>query len=121
MIKFNLKCDHGHGFDSWFGSNADYAKLRARGLVICIICGSIKVEKAVMAPKVSTAPAANELSEAPKIDDVGSDFPAEARRIHSGEAEKRPIIGQAKLEEARALIDEGVPVLPMGWKPKQVN
>ncbi len=121
MIKFNLKCSGGHGFESWFGSNSDYEKLRAKGLISCMVCGSSEVEKAIMAPQVRAEPAAKPLREKPKIDDVGRDFPDEARRIHAGEAPKRAIIGQAKVEEAQALIDEGVPVLPVDWKPKQVN
>ncbi len=109
------------GFDSWFGSNKDYDKLLARGLVSCVICGSTQVTKAIMAPQVTLESAVEELREKPLVDDVGEAFPAEARKIHSGEAPDRPIIGQAKIEEARALIDEGVPVIPLGWKPKQVN
>ncbi len=121
MIKFNLKCEHGHGFDSWFGSNNDYEKLLARGLVSCVICGSCEVLKAVMAPRVAMDAQAPDLREKPLVDDVGTKFPEEARKMHYGEAPERPIMGQAKLEEARALLEEGVPVLPMGFKPKQVN
>lgn len=121
MIKFNLKCEHGHGFDSWFGSNEDYEKLHKRGLVSCVICGTCEVSKAVMAPRVKADNAAPDLREKPPLDDVGKNFPEEARKIHYGEAPERPIMGQAKIEEARELLEEGVPVLPMGLKPKLVN
>ena len=121
MIKFNLKCEQGHGFDSWFGSNDDFEKLRGRGLITCVICGSCEVSKAIMAPRVVPDSATPELRKKPLVDDVGSNFPEEARRIFYGEAPKRSIIGQAKIEEAKELIDEGVPVLPIDWKPKQVN
>lgn len=121
MIKFNLKCERGHGFDSWFGSNSDFEKLQLRGLVSCVICGSCDVSKAVMAPRVAVEAKAPDLREKPLIDDVGAKFPEEARKMHYGDAPERPIMGQAKLEEARALLEEGVPVLPMGIKPKQVN
>ena len=121
MIKFNLKCDQGHGFDSWFGSNDDFDKLRNRGLISCLICGSCEISKAVMAPRIKAEPRAPDLREKPTLDDVGKSFPEEARKIHYGEAPKRPIIGQAKIEEAQALLEEGVPVLPLGIKPKQVN
>jgi hypothetical protein len=121
MIKFNLKCEHGHGFDSWFGSNTDYEKLQTRGLISCVICGSCEVSKAVMAPRVAAEAQAPNLREKPLVDDVGAKFPDEARKIHYGEAPNRPIMGQAKIEEAQALLEEGVPVLPMGIKPKQVN
>ena len=121
MIKFNLKCEQGHAFDSWFGSNEDYEKLRRRGLVSCVICGSGEVSKAVMAPRVQGESAAPDLRVKPVLDDVGKKFPEEARKIYYGEAPMRPIMGQAKLEEARELLEEGVPVLPLGNKPKQVN
>jgi len=121
MIKFNLKCEQGHGFDSWFGSNNDYEKLRGRGLISCVICGSSEVAKAIMAPRVQAETHAPDLREKPPLDDVGRNFPEEARKIHYGEAPERPIIGQAKIEEARELLEEGVPVLPMGLKSKLVN
>ncbi len=121
MIKFNLKCENGHGFDSWFGSNDDFEKLRGRGLISCVICGVAEVEKAVMAPRVALDSNECALHEKPQVDDVGREFPEEARRIHYGEARQRPIIGQAKVEEAQELINEGVPVVPVSWKPKQVN
>jgi hypothetical protein len=53
MIKYALQCDKGHGFDSWFPSGASYETQRKRGLVDCPICGSIKVDKQIMAPSVS--------------------------------------------------------------------
>ena len=121
MIKFNLKCAQGHGFDSWFGSNDDYEKLSGRNMISCVICGSCDVTKAIMAPRVAQEATAPDLRKKPLVDDVGTGFPDEARRIHYGEAPKRPIIGQAKLEEAKELIDEGVPVMPIGVKPEQVN
>ena len=121
MIKFNLKCKDGHGFDSWFGSNEDYEKLHSRDLISCVICGSYEVSKAVMAPQVKAERAVLDLREKPPLDDVGNKFPEEARKMHYGETPERPIIGQAKIEEARELLEEGVPVIPMAAKPKQVN
>jgi len=121
MIKFNLKCDQDHRFESWFGSNDDYEKLRAKKMISCMICGSSVVEKAIMAPRLSADTPAPALSNKPPVDDVGTAFPEEARKMHYGEAPKRPIMGEAKLEEAKALLEEGVPVLPMGLKPKRVN
>lgn len=121
MIKFNLKCAQGHGFDSWFGSNDDFEKLKTRGMISCVVCGDCDVSKAVMTPRVAQEQKKPDLRKPPEIDDVGKGFPDEARRIHYGEAPARPIMGQAKLAEAKDLIDEGVPVVPIGWKPDQVN
>ena len=133
MIKFSLKCDQNHQFDSWFGSNDDYDRLKARGLVCCAVCGGSSIEKAIMAPCV---PSKNNAQETPlsapasaaeqavrelraeiekNADDVGKNFASEARKIHDGEVPERAIIGQAKPEEARALIDDGVPVVPLPW------
>ncbi len=53
MIRYTLKCDDGHEFESWFPSSASYDTQRARGLVTCPTCNSAKVEKAVMAPSVA--------------------------------------------------------------------
>ncbi len=121
MIKFNLKCENQHRFESWFGSNDDYEKLQAKKLISCVVCGTSAVEKAIMAPRLAADSPAPTLSDKPPVDDVGTAFPEEARKMHYGETPKRAIMGEAKLEEAKALLDEGVPVLPMGFKPKQVN
>jgi len=139
MIKFSLKCSNGHQFDSWFGSNDDYNRLKTRGLVSCVVCGMAKVEKAVMAPRL---PARTRSKETPlsapaspaeqavrelrtkiekSADDVGTNFATEARKIHEGDAPERSIFGQAKPEEARALIEDGVPVLPLPWSNKRTN
>ncbi|WP_226578537.1 DUF1178 family protein [Acuticoccus sediminis] len=53
--------------------------------------------------------------------DVGTNFPEEARRIHYGEAEARGIYGQADLEEARALLEEGIDILPIPALPDEQN
>lgn len=53
MIRYALRCADGHDFESWFPSSASYDAQRARGLVACPACGSIAVEKAVMAPAVA--------------------------------------------------------------------
>src|SRR5687767_10139937 len=104
MIRFSLRCDRAHRFDSWFGSNADYDRLAEAGLIACAVCGSTAVEKELMAPRVSTpseaplsapaSPAEQALAELRRrieaeAEDVGREFPAEARRIHAGTSPKR--------------------------------
>ena len=131
MIVFDLACDAGHVFEAWFGSSDDYAKQKAGGLVACPICGSAAVDKAVMAPRVAakgnrdTTPSPQARKEMLKLlakaqsealaqsDYVGTRFADEARAIHLGEAAQRAIYGEATAEDARALIDEGVPVAPL--------
>ncbi len=53
MIRYALNCEHGHTFESWFQNSAAYDKQAKRGLVTCPICGSAKVEKAIMAPRLA--------------------------------------------------------------------
>lgn len=153
MIRFSLRCDKSHRFDSWFGSGADYERLRAAGLISCAICGCDKVEKDLMAPNIGARPpeakAAPERTgkeraerspdlSAPaspaeqaladlrarieaRSENVGRDFAAEARRIHEGEAPSRPIIGEARPAETRALVDDGIPVVPLPWSGRKGN
>ena len=123
MIRYTLKCDGEHEFESWFGSAEAFDRLVAHGEVTCPSCGSAQVDKALMAPRVGNRPARPEPS-AEKLaklkaevernaDYVGPDFAREARRIHDGSAPERAIYGEAHLGEARALVAEGVPILPL--------
>jgi hypothetical protein len=150
MIRFSLVCDKGHGFESWFPDGASYEKQARRGLIACPECGSTGVAKAVMAPAVvgaarpqreqasAPAPAPAALSDEreralreamrklkreieARTDDVGAEFPEVARAIHSGETPERAIRGQATRAEIKALLDEGVGVLPMPFVPDEFN
>lgn len=144
MIRYSLKCADGHGFESWFQSGDAFDGLMARGLVSCPVCGLGQVEKTLMAPALrpkrgnADAPVAGPLSapatemetalaalkqEIEKNSDyVGMNFVNEARRIHAGNAPERAIHGEAKPDEARKLIEDGVPVAPLPFLPsRKVN
>ena len=141
MISYTLKCEDGHRFDSWFQSAEAFDKLHAQGMVTCSVCGALGVEKAVMAPRVKASrdkavperalshpasPAEQALAEMRrKIEentvDVGENFATEARAIHEGDAPDRSIRGQAKPDEARALIEDGIPVAPLPWGNRRTN
>jgi hypothetical protein len=159
MIRYNLRCGKGHTFESWFQSSAAYESQEKRKLVSCPACGSVKVERAIMAPQIvsnkgrevavpasAAAPAeasaatseptpllmAQERELRVKIkelrdhivknaDNVGERFPNEARKMHYGDIEHRPIYGEASPDEARALIDEGVEVSPLPVLPDDRN
>jgi len=157
MIHYNLRCDRGHAFESWFQSSAAYEAQEKRKLVNCPVCGSAKVERAIMAPRIvsrkgrenpvpapdappatPTAPEATPLLMAQErelraklkelrdhivksADNVGERFPAEARKMHYGDIEHRPIYGEASLDEARALLEEGVEVSPLPVLPDDRN
>ncbi|MGL4541853.1 MAG: DUF1178 family protein [Polymorphobacter sp.] len=129
MIVFDLACAHGHVFEAWFGSSADFEAQAARGLVACPICDNSAVRKAVMAPAVpakgnrAMPPAAIKAALAAlaqvqreveaNADYVGADFASEARALHDGEAPMRAIYGEASLADAAALVDDGIAVSPL--------
>src|SRR5580698_1187686 len=160
MIHYNLRCAKGHAFQSWFQSSSAYESQEKRGLVNCPVCGSAKVERAIMAPRIvgkkgraqvasEPAPASTEVtapstaSSTPLLmaqerelraklkelrdhivksaDNVGERFPNEARKMHYGDIEHRPIYGEASPDEAKALIDEGVEVMPLPALPEDRN
>jgi hypothetical protein len=138
VIVFDLKCADGCAtFEGWFDSSSDYERQSKRGLVQCPYCGIDRVEKAPMAPRVSrrdgspsdakdmlAALAAAQAKMLSKSEWVGTNLPETARAMHLGEIERRPVHGQASPEEARSLIEEGVPVLPLPLPvvpPGQVN
>ena len=137
MIRYSLKCGAGHGFESWFKGAEAFSALQAAGQVTCPVCGSAEVGKDLMAPAVrparkaaaakpSLSDPASELEEKlaalkKQIEEnseyVGMNFAAEARKIHAGEAPERAIHGEAKPDEARAMIEEGLPVAPLPFLP----
>lgn len=142
MITFALKCDKDHHFDSWFQSSAAFDKLKAAGMIACPVCGSTAVEKRIMAPRVqkgqqspqdskAAPPAPPRLADDPQrqamaelrrkieaeSDYVGRDFAQEARDMHDGLVPLRAIHGEAKPEEAKKLIEDGVPVAPLPFTP----
>ncbi len=141
MIVFDLRCaPRGHVFEAWFASSSAFEDQQARGLVACPLCGSAEVGKAPMAPAVGAKgnssqippPSGSLFAEAPEevksmlaaaaalqktilagSESVGPRFAAEARAIHLGEADSRPIHGEATRAEAESLIEEGVPIAPL--------
>ncbi len=144
MIRYALGCAEGHSFDSWFPDSAAYETQRKRGFVACPECGSTKVEKAIMAPavvggeRVALEPPPEALIDDRRrqaramvqhlrreieanTDDVGPKFPEIARAIHHGDEPERAIRGQASLKEAKALIEDGVGVLPMPVLADELN
>ncbi|MCP5086523.1 MAG: DUF1178 family protein [Rhodobacteraceae bacterium] len=146
MIRYALKCEQDHMFDSWFQSAEAFDKLISAGLVTCSVCGALGVEKAIMAPQVRTArktevtqaeaktgplsapasPAEQALAEMRRMveensENVGEKFATEARAIHDGDAPERSIYGQAKPDEAKALIEDGIPVAPLPWGNRRSN
>lgn len=138
MINYTLKCKEGHSFDSWFKSASAFDALQKAGHVSCAICGGSKVEKAVMAPRVSSGAEKERKSalSTPQSDEekalaalrehveqnadyVGGSFAEEARSMHLGTSPERAIYGEANGAEAKALIEDGVPVAPLPFLPNR--
>jgi len=147
MIRYNLKCENDHQFESWFQSADAYQRLASSGLVECPGCGSPKVEKSLMSPGVSTSrkkaadpieipnPSAQPVVSAPdpkmaealsklrkhveqNSDYVGKNFAKEATEMHLGDKPARSIYGEVAPEDAKRLADDGVPALPLPFIPK---
>jgi hypothetical protein len=138
MKVLDLQCAQGHVFEGWFSSEADFASQCSRALVLCPMCGDPSIAKKLSAPRLNLG--ASRETSAPSVEmvtdnatgpslaaawmafarhvvantaDVGSRFAEEARRMHYGEAEERAIRGKTTVEEAHALIDEGISVMPL--------
>jgi hypothetical protein len=137
MIVFDLKCGNGHRFEAWFRDSATYDTQAQASEVTCAICGDTNVAKALMAPNISTGEdRAKARADHPRLKDlvrnahkalselrqhveathenVGATFPEEVRKMHYGETGERPVYGEASLEEARELTEEGIAILPLG-------
>jgi hypothetical protein len=161
MIRYALRCERDHAFESWFQSSATYESQIKRKLVECPSCGSTKVEKAIMAPRIvkgtvskegrEAAPPVSTTAPEPAVsagpqslmmaqerelraklkelrdhivknaDNVGEQFPTEARKMHYGDIEHRPIYGEASPQEARELVEEGIEVAPLPVLPDDRN
>lgn len=132
MIRYALRCDKGHDFEGWFRSSDAFDATRAAGHVACTQCGSVAVQKSLMTPAVSAppkaAPQVNPVEAAIQAlrreveansDYVGLKFVDEARAIHEGRAPGRAIHGEARPDEARKLLEDGVPVAPLPFIPRQ--
>ncbi len=132
MIVYSLSCTKGHIFEGWFASSSAFDAQERDGKLLCPMCHSRKVSKAPMAPALSagagkqkSAPSGDELRKMRQFmtglrkyvednaENVGRQFPEEARKIHYGETEERHIYGEASAEEAKELIEEGIDVAPL--------
>lgn len=145
MIRYALKCAEGHSFESWFQSADAFDALADKGMVSCVVCGGTDVQKAMMAPRVRADAEEPDAAPTPEPERplsgppahpaeqmlramrehvektstyVGGNFATEARAMHLGDVPEKPIHGEATGAEAKALIEDGVPVLPMPVVPK---
>jgi hypothetical protein len=133
MISYNLRCAKEHVFEAWFRNSVAYEEQAAKKSVSCPVCGSKKVEKSIMAPSVAKSSGRETVELTPEkmrgmlvklresveanCDNVGTEFPEEARKIHYGEAEHRNIYGQASEDDATELAEEGIEFGRIPWVP----
>ena len=140
MIKYRLVCSQDHEFDGWFAGSKAFDAQVTDGEIACPLCANTDIRKALMAPSVVTSKRSKKHATSPEaveqvqmlmskvrahvernFDYVGDQFADEARRIHYGEADEREIYGQATLDEAQDLVEEGVPVAPLPMDPDKAN
>lgn len=141
MILFDLICEQGHVFETWFKDSAAFEKQVAQEVVQCPTCLSTRVSKALMTPNIQASKQKKSIAQAKKdtkkealanqkaieklhqnieqnFDYVGSNFAQEARNIHHGDSKARKIYGETTPGEAKSLVEEGVSVLPLPPKIK---
>ena len=138
MIKYNLACECGKDFESWFSSSTEYDVLKKRKLINCIYCNSTSVKKSIMSPNLPVKSQKNskkvQLEQNVKkqllnfrryieknCKNVGENFPQEARNIHYDKKTSKGIYGKATQEEANELLEEGIEVGTVPWINKYEN
>ncbi len=139
MIKYNLKCENKHEFESWFSDSNEYEKLKKKMLLECIYCSSSKISKSIMSPMVSISKSSNkkiksnldnkfvdEKKRLVKIrrfieknfDYVGENFSEKVREIYYNKKTKKAIYGTTTEKERRELLDEGIDLITVPWVNK---
>ena len=138
MIKYNLKCENNHEFESWFSNSNEFEKLSKKKLLECIYCSSKEVSKSIMAPRVSIMDKKStnlrkldKLLNAEKrellkfrnfieknFENVGKNFSKEVRDIYYDKKNKRLIYGTTTQKEREELEDEGIDLLSVPWVSK---
>ncbi|MEM5328969.1 DUF1178 family protein [Paraburkholderia sp. JHI2823] len=133
MKVLDLQCPDGHRFEGWFASADDFESQLSRKLVECPMCGATNVSRLPSAPRLNLSGASEMPKASPqeqaaqwqahamrvvrevleKTENVGDRFAEEARRIHYNEAPSRNIRGVASAEDAQALVEEGIDVMPL--------
>ena len=139
MIKYNLKCENKHEFESWFSDSNEYEKLKKKMLLECIYCSSSKISKSIMSPMVSITKNSNKkiksnldnkfVDEKKRLveirrfveknfDYVGENFSEKVREIYYNKKTKNAIYGTTTEKERRELLDEGIDLITIPWVNK---
>ena len=135
MIKYNLKCENDHEFESWFSDSSEFDKLLKKGLLDCIYCSSKKINKSIMAPMISNSINIDEQNQIvnndlkkeknkllklrnyieKNFDYVGKDFSKKVREVYYDKENKKAIYGTTSHEEREELAEEGINLLSIPW------
>ena len=138
MIKYNLKCDNDHEFESWFSNSKEFDNLKKRKLLECIFCSSKRVNKSIMAPMVSSTKENSNVIKAQNdslkneknklfqlrkfveknFEYVGEDFSRKVREVYYDKKKKKTIYGTTTQEERKELEEEGIDLLSIPWVSK---
>ena len=138
MIKYNLKCNNSHEFESWFSDSSEFDNLKKKRLLECVFCSSKKINKSIMAPMVSGKKERNfeirELNEnlvnekdkllklrkfvENNFEYVGENFSKKVREVYYNKKSKKMIYGITTQEERKELEEEGIDLLSIPWVEK---
>ena len=138
MIKYNLKCDNDHEFESWFSNSKEYDKLNKKGLLECIFCSSKKINKSLMAPTILNLKEKDKKIETindefkneknkllnlrkyieKNFEYVGKDFSKKVREVYYDKKNKKTIYGTTTPKEREELSEEGIDLLSIPWVNK---
>ena len=139
MIKYNLKCQNDHEFESWFSDSEEFDKLNKKKLLECIFCSTKKIKKSIMAPRISSSKTKeeeafeiinkdlkkekNNLIKLRKFIEknfeyVGKDFTKKVREVYYDKKHNKAIYGKATQEEREELAEEGIDLLSIPWVSK---
>ena len=139
MIKYNLKCNNSHEFESWFSESKEFERLKTKKLLECIYCNSKIIDKSIMAPMISVSK--NDSINKSEINNnilqkernkliklrnfieknfeyVGKDFSKKVREIYYDKENKKSIYGITSPEERKELKEEGIDLLSIPWVNK---
>ena len=135
MIKYNLKCNNDHEFESWFSNSNEFDKLNKKNLLECIYCSSKNISKSIMSPMISnlnteekkasieTMDLQNEKKNLQQLrkfveknfDYVGKDFSKKVREVFYDKKNKKAIYGTTTPEEREELAEEGIDLITIPW------
>ena len=138
MIKYNLKCENKHEFESWFSESKEFDRLKNKNLIECIFCHSKKVEKSIMAPSVNSSKMQNKQKQISSLEIknfkkdllklrkfveknfefVERNFADKVREVYYDKNSKKNIYGNATTEEKEELKEEGIDLVNIPWVDK---